>query len=571
MKKTSVHQIHPLKAANENPWYVLMTMYDKTEQNQRTWNLWMTKALSEEERKSVGKKLGNVILDYERWVSIKDKVEARFQREWAQRNPDMDCPLLPDPTETIDFSETNFSKENPFNPEGMVFTKCSFRDSKFDQRSEFVNVIFQRAIDFDFVKFMQGVKFDSTIFESNVSFADTKFVGPSNFTEVVFSSKIENVIFSRAEFGCPEHENALIDRHIGTTRFINTTFNCPTLFLDTKFLHNLEFRHGISDENVKFSRSVFSCRAIFDRWKFNQYVNLEDVIFESEANFVDNRFEDNTYFYNATFKDKCLFAGGIFRRDVRFDKSRFNSHVYFRSVTFSGRAYFLKTEFGYPDSIEMCQADFSDSSFQQPANFRRAHFHINYPILSGTLLHEKSFFSSDPGLWPDVNKIEDKFHGHDKFSESTASPMSLARESCAVIRDCLTKQGLSEPAHFFFRREMRFTMEEATNLQKIPYGLYLILSDFGNSIWRPTAGLFIVFCIFWILFGELSPSVCPECPGALEHSFLNTVSLFGSVRQYFPDCPSDLRPILSSTQTIFSYILLFLLGLGLRQRFRLRS
>ena len=338
-----------------------------------------------------------------------------------------------------------------------------------------------------------------------------------------------------------------------------------------KFLHNLEFRLGIFNENVNFSGSVFSNPTVFERCKFNRYSYFEEITFESTAKFVDDRFEDNTYFHSARFEDECLFAGEIFRRDVRFDESRFHHHVFFRSVTFTGRAYFLETEFGLPDSRKGFQADFSDSSFQQPANFRRANFRTNYPILSGTLLHEQSFFSSNSAFWPDDSKLKDEIPEHNPFLDSAVSSITLARESCAVIRNCLTKQGLSEPAHFFFRREMGFTMREATIRQQIPYKLYWMLSDFGNSILRPAAGLFIVFCIFSIVFYASSPAPCLECPDALTHSFLNSVSLFGSVRQYYPDCPSDLRPILSTMQTMISYILLFLLALGLRQRFRLRS
>ncbi|MCY4496187.1 MAG: hypothetical protein OXC14_02795, partial [Rhodospirillaceae bacterium] len=60
-------------------------------------------------------------------------------------------------------------------------------------------------------------------------------------------------------------------------------------------------------------------------------------------------------------------------------------------------------------------------------------------------------------------------------------------------------------------------------------------------------------------------------PGPPHHAFPTASSLFGPARQYFPDCPADLRPILSTVQTIVSYVLLFLIGLGIRQRFRLRT
>ncbi|MYG00575.1 hypothetical protein F4212_15780 [Candidatus Poribacteria bacterium] len=579
MSNKSNQETHSLKAANENPWYVLMTLYDNPEQNRRIWNSWVTGALNDEERKSVGGQLGTGTLNYRDWASNREKVEPIFKAEWNQRNPNLECPPLPDPKLEIDFSETHFSEDTPFIAEGLIFSKCSFSRCSFDQKAKFRNVIFCRPVDFLLAKFAEGVDFSSTEFRSSTSFNLAKFIKSSKFADTNFSSETGVVEFNQAEFGNSEYRDELMKLHgnqfrddlLESTNFSKTVFNCPAAFFDAKFFHKLKFKEGQFHKYVYFNRAVFSCSVLFQEWRFDEYVYFQDVKFESTVDFDDNRFEENAYFNHATFKEKCDFSKGVFNRDVRFDKAVFHHHVYFLSVTFTGRAYFLETEFGLPDSPKECRADFSDSSFQLPANFRRAIFRINYPILSGTLLHEHSFFSFDARLWPDDNRKKDKTQELNEFPDSAVSPTTLARECCAVIRNCLTKQGLTEPAHFFFRREMGFTMREATIRQQIPYRLYWILSDFGNSIWRPAAVLFIVFSIFSSVFFTLSPVACSGCPNALTHSFLNTVSLFGSVRQYYPDCSSDLRPILSTMQTMISYILLFLFALGLRQRFRLRS
>ena len=579
MSNKGNQETHSLKSANVNPWYVLMTLYDNPEQNRRIWNSWVTGALNDEERKSVGEKLGTGTLDYENWAMRREKIEKRFEHEWNERNANLECPPLPDPKIEIDFSETHFSVDTPFIAEGLIFSQCSFSGCSFDHKAIFRNVIFCRPVDFHFAKFVEGVDFSSTEFRSSTSFKSAKFIKSSSFADTNFSTETGVVEFNEAEFGNSEYRHKLkeldgnqsSDGLLGISDFSNTVFDCPAFFIDAKFFHNLKFTRGKFNKYVHFHGSLFSCRVLFNQCRFNEYVYFEDAIFESKVEFDDNRFEDNTYFNHSTFKEKCYFSKGVFNRDALFDKAIFHHHVYFLSVTFTGRAYFLETEFGLPDSPKECQADFSDSSFQLPANFRRAIFRTNYPILSGTLLHEQSFFSFDSRLWPDDNRIEDKTQEHNEFPDDAVRPMTLARECCAVIRNCLTKQGLSEPAHFFFRREMGFTMREATIRQQIPYRLYWMLSDFGNSIWRPAAVLLIVFCFFWIVFFALSPVTCSGCPDALTHSFLNTVSLFGSVRQYYPDCSSDLRPILSTMQTMTSYILLFLFALGLRQRFRLRS
>ena len=215
MSKKSNQETRSLNSANKNPWYVLMTLYDNHEENQRVWNSWMTGALSPEERKSAEEQLGGINQNDMWWASNQHKVREKFKEKWIQRNPELECPPLPDPKAKIDFSRTGFSKDTPFNAEGMVFPECSFKESSFDQRTDFLNTVFWRSVDFDFSEFVRGATFHSTRFESSASFTDTRFIGSANFTETVFSSKTENVNFSRAEFGSPGHRNSPVESKSG--------------------------------------------------------------------------------------------------------------------------------------------------------------------------------------------------------------------------------------------------------------------------------------------------------------------------------------------------------------------
>ncbi len=72
-----------------------------------------------------------------------------------------------------------------------------------------------------------------------------------------------------------------------------------------------------------------------------------------------------------------------------------------------------------------------------------------------------------------------------------------SRDLLAVIRHAIAKQGLPEEEHYFFRREMRFRAKIGTVFDRLPYILYQELSDFGNSIIRPTVGLLAL----WVTFG----------------------------------------------------------------------
>jgi hypothetical protein len=61
---------------------------------------------------------------------------------------------------------------------------------------------------------------------------------------------------------------------------------------------------------------------------------------------------------------------------------------------------------------------------------------------------------------------------------------------------------------------------------------------------------------------------------AFGYSFANIFKFFGIQRTYFgAEFIAGLPPVLellSAAQTVFGYVLLFFLGLGLRSRFRLR-
>ncbi len=84
----------------------------------------------------------------------------------------------------------------------------------------------------------------------------------------------------------------------------------------------------------------------------------------------------------------------------------------------------------------------------------------------------------------------------------------------------------------------------------------------------------LLIAAFWHYFRDGLPDACPS---ALGLSTANTLPFFGSsfIRTYYRDCGAALGElsnliIASGLQTALSFILLFFLGLGLRQRFRLR-
>ena len=341
-------------------------------------------------------------------------------------------------------------------------------------------------------------------------------------------------------------------------------FNFALTFNGARFHHNLEFRQTVFNANVSFHGTHFLSGARFEDTTFKASAAFNATKFRGTTEFSGSRFVGYASFERACFTRGCHFIGGTFDAYARFTNAQFGADSAFRSLVFNGHVGFEETRFGKTAHSTTCQVDFSDSTFGRPVSFRDAHFSTHYPILAGTLLHERSFFSDTPRLWPRISAPRGEL-------KRGTVPLRLAMESCSVIRHSLANQGLPEAAHFFFRREMRFAMRNAHWPRKVPYFLYWFFSNFGHSIVRPSLGLLALSGLSWLALG-LCPSTSGDaCPEPWKHALLNTVGIFASARQYYPECGVEgLKPILSTLQSIISFVLLFFLGLGLRQRFRLR-
>lgn len=209
---------------------------------------------------------------------------------------------------------------------------------------------------------------------------------------------------------------------------------------------------------------------------------------------------------------------------------------------------------------------FESVDFQAPVNFGYAQFVHEYPQFVGATFEQQVSFSADAENWP----------------RRTTQCFLQAKESCATIRHLLAKQGLPEDEHFFFRREMHFAGKIGPIWQRLPYLLFGLFSEYGYSILRPTLWLLGVwalgFAAFWGYFSGCcvpAPDSVIERPmgSAMALSFSNLFPLFGFGRTFLLEELKALPAVLqffSGVQTVASLPLLFFLGLGLRQRFRLR-
>lgn len=548
-----------------------MTLHgNRHEDNRRVWNAWVGQVLGDEQKQAAAEHAQVPLEELCAWNTIGADVEQAYLGAWSTRNPADPVPRIPDPRFNANFAQTLFANGCPLNAEGMVFSRSSFQSCEFHTMPDFTRAYFCHHVSFTGAVFCAGARFDSTVFQSSVSFSSAKFLMAARFAGTRFSSARTSVDFREAEFGrpfdrAPRSDGAVPDeREVGTSEFTRAIFNYFTLFNGARFHHNLEFRETVFNANVSFHGTHCFSAARFEDTTFKAGAAFGATRFLGTTEFFGNRFVGHAGFAGACFARGCRFSGGIFDAHAHFTDAQFEDDSAFTSLEFNGHVRFEGTRFGKTARSTACQVDFSGSAFHKPVSFRGAHFVTRYPILAGTLLHERVFFSDTPRLWPKVGALGREL-------KRGTVPLGLAKESCSVIRHSLANQGLPEAAHFFFRREMRFAMRDAHWLRKVPYLLYWILSDFGHSIVRPSLGLLALFGLSWLALSTCPSTSGDGCPEPWQHALLNTVGIFASARQYYPECGVEgLKPILSTLQSITSFVLLFLLGLGLRQRFRLR-
>ena len=289
--------------------------------------------------------------------------------------------------------------------------------------------------------------------------------------------------------------------------------------------------------------------------------------FFSDATFRSATFDGFANFLFANFHKDVSFASSTFEKEVAFRNTTFTGTVGFVTVQFEGNTSYTECSFHTRGTATMAGIRFTDAIFSKSTSFRECHFVHSYPEFTNTDLYPVTDFSADEKFWP----------------EGISTPEKEARDSCGIIRNLLAKKGLTEDQHFFFRREMLFTSHHEEPLRRFPYQVYRYLSDYGHSIARPLIGLAFIwtfgFVCFWGYFSGCcvpAPSTVIDRPigSAIGLSFSNLFPLFGFNRLYFGAefmkfLPASLKA-LSSVQTVVSLPFLFFLGLGLRQRFRLR-
>lgn len=115
-----------LKAAAENPWYVLATIHGEkagetldvspARKNVQSWNSWATQYMPNQEIGKLSKRSGSPPEGAGEWHASRVEVTNRFRERFKGASGEI---ILPDPRQDADLKEYVFTKATAF--AGMIF------------------------------------------------------------------------------------------------------------------------------------------------------------------------------------------------------------------------------------------------------------------------------------------------------------------------------------------------------------------------------------------------------------------------------------------------------------------
>jgi hypothetical protein len=327
----------------------------------------------------------------------------------------------------------------------------------------------------------------------------------------------------------------------------------PVNFCHTHFKYMVSFRGFLFDRPVDFSGAKFSERVVFD-----------DATLLDLAYFIKTEFSGGAKFRKTTFSKRADFGETNFLELVTFHEARFSGIANFNDVRFSKDAHFQRANFAE-------EARFQRAKFSKRADFINAYFGAE------TVFSDTTFETHVPDF------LGATLHDATKWYETNWPPVPKTKNSCqsqvdayARLKQEMERLKKHEDEQRFFRMEMlakHGLLEPWSGKWLLDCG-YKLVSDYGESVGRPLVGFALVFYFCFIVFwaeGFIGARMSPW--HALALSFSSLFAIVPSAAKIVADQHDELAGGLRLFAVLESFtgaLLLFLLGLALRNRFRMK-
>ena len=589
------------KSANDNPWYCLATVYGEqpatargedldgtlAAKNRMAWNRWIAGVLSEEQRADL---VRNGFSEPE-LAPLTPEEKTAFSTAFAFRTGRENEPP-PNPAEVVDFAHTHFDTNVIF--DGFLYPRpATFNSATFSRTANFRGARFSEEADFYSATFSGEATFNSATFSRTANFRGARFSEEADFYSATFSQEVDfySAMFSRtADFSSAtfSEEADFYSEFSKKANFRGARFSGTANFglAKERFPGEGGFRSAAFSGEVDFSGATFSGEANFNSARFPGEVDFSSATFSGEADFISATFRGEADFMEAKFPGAANFSGATFSGEA-FLSARFPGEATFRSATFSGEATFRSATFrGEADFMEAKfpgaanfsgatfsgEADFYSATFSGEAVFRNATFThktvfadvvfgTRVPDFRGAQLHEATEWHD--AAWPGPP--------HDK-DEAQAQVNAYGR-----LKQEMERLKKHEDEQFFFRKELR----ARRGLSRRPgewllNSLYEISSDYGQSVSFPALWLVALFLVGFFVFVNAPVFNGAPLPilSAAGLSLANIFSFLPAKREIMTkemiDGLAAPAQFLGGIQSLLGVILLFLVGLALRTRFRMK-
>ncbi len=428
-----------------------------------------------------------------------------------------------------------------------------------------------------------------TISEENTKDYKQNSIGFRGFIFTLFaidcSLEKRNISFTGCQIGSLEFSNIahesqieITDNDISRLKFINCSPNYARIMGKVANIELIDcnFMQGVCDfvsadnyierENGNIY-PISSFKAVNSKFRFD-FVEHEFKFFS-----VDNcSFESQ--FKSCTFSDRALFTNTIFDRDISFKKAKFHGVAVFDNVVFEQKADFQNTVFS-----KIINLDHQDDAHQFK-NFYAASF-INTKFKSFAYFMNAKFAmpphfggAEAPAMMFDETTII-------KNPKECNQTMLLSAWSSLIQ---LMEDSQNIPMkQYFHNKRLESEGRLVNGYKKSLHDIYIMLGE-GNNTLKATGILMSIFAFLWLVNNCFIVAATNEYKTAMFYAFELTANdmfpFLGSNHKATHDIMklfesgSGLKSfvvLVRKITTFFSLICFFMIGLSLRNHFRIKS
>lgn len=414
--------------------------------------------------------------------------------------------------------------------------------------------LFPFMIGFDNVEFDRDFSFAGYLFPTETSFQNASFLGTADFSNSIFYREI---FFVDALF-----------QHL--VRFDNSTFGGWAYFMRAS-LHSADFENTRFSGESFFDDAVFFDELLFSTTQFSAAVSFKNAIFHSLADFHGVLFAGSADFSNATFRSLSVFANADMKSITLFDNASFvSSPPQFAGAKLHEGTVWRNVKWPPPPTTAEAAGRFLDAYERLKLEMDRLKKHED----------ELDFFAREMQSRRVLYGNWKRIRSYKVPARSIALPrlrvpaLSLAIRPRKLFKYVFAPPTLKLPAITFKLPTMKIpelTIPIYGPAGGLPISAYGHLCEYGRSYVRPLIWLLVTVAVGTLLF---LPHFDFKFGRAVGISLANTFGILGFRKDFINvSTLTDLSNALifvAGVQTIIGAVLIFLFGLALRNRFRMR-